>query len=365
MAGDLAIAEAAQRRHRGLAGIGAARAAAVEAADIRIGIDRAARLAGEPQPRAAIVAEARHRGDQRLRIGMQRMLEHFHRRAGFHDLAEIHHQHAVAQQPHHGEIVRDEQIAHAELFLEPLQELKDDHLNRNVERGGRLVEHQKIGLDRDGAGNADAGALAAGKLMRKARQQLQRQPALGRHLFDAVRERLAAQLAQPAQRIGDGVEAGEARIDAFAGVLEHHLDAGAIAIAGEYARRLQRHFAVAELDAAVAHVDQAGQRAHQGRLAATGFADEADGLALVDGEAYVVDRVHLGQFLRPAGKTPLQPRPRAGPAADRKQFRDVGNVKQNGHAALSAGATIIANAFVTNNEIVAYLASIYKDLYKV
>ena len=95
------------------------------------------------------------------------MREHFRGRAGLDDLAEIHHQHPVAQQPHHGQIVRDEQIAHAELVLEPLQELQDDDLHGNVERRGRLVEHQKVGLDRDGAGNADAGALAAGKLMRE------------------------------------------------------------------------------------------------------------------------------------------------------------------------------------------------------
>jgi len=67
--------------------------------------------------------------------------------------------------------------------------------------------------------------------MRKAGQQLQRQAALGRNAFDPILERLAAHFAQPAQRIGDGVEASEARIDALAGVLEHHLDAGAIAIA--------------------------------------------------------------------------------------------------------------------------------------
>ena len=99
-------------------------------------------------------------------------------------------------QPHHGQIVRDEQIAHAEFFLQPLQQLKNDHLNRDVERRRRLVEHQKVGLDGDGAGDADAGALAARKLMRKAVQQLQRQSALARHRFDSFSERLAAQFAQ-------------------------------------------------------------------------------------------------------------------------------------------------------------------------
>ena len=67
----------------------------------------------------------RHGGNKRLCIGMQRMREDFRGRAGFDDLAEIHDQHPVAQQPHDGEVVRNEQIAHAELALEPLQELQE------------------------------------------------------------------------------------------------------------------------------------------------------------------------------------------------------------------------------------------------
>ena len=168
------------------------------------------------------------------------MLEHFAGRPGFHDLAEIHHQHAVAQEPHYGKIVRHEQIAHAELFLEPLQELQDHHLNGDIQRRGRLVEHQKLWLDRDGAGDANAGALAAGQLMRVSRQERQRQPALRSHRLDPLGQRLAVHLAQAAQRIGDGVEGGEARIDAFAGILEHHLNAGAVAIASEDSRGLER-----------------------------------------------------------------------------------------------------------------------------
>ncbi len=65
--------------------------------------------------------QARHRGNQRVGERMQRMFEHFAGRTGFHDLAEIHHQHAVAQQPHHRQIVRHEEVAHTEVFLQPLQ----------------------------------------------------------------------------------------------------------------------------------------------------------------------------------------------------------------------------------------------------
>ena len=46
----------------------------------------------------------------------------------------------------------------------------------------------------------------------------------------------------------------------------------------------------------------------------------------------------FGKFLRAAGKAPLEAAPRSRPAADRKQFGDVGDVEQGGHAALSVGA---------------------------
>ena len=180
---------------------------------------------------------------------------------------------------------------------------KNDHLHRNVERGGGFVEHQKVGFDRNGAGDADAGALPAGKLMREARQKFERQPALARHLAYPLRQRLAADFAQPAQRIGDGVKGGEARVDAFARVLEHHLNAGAVGIAGKDARRLARQLAGAELDLAVADVDQPGQRPHQGRLAAPGFAHKADGLTLIDGKAHVIDGVHLREDFQGRRKT--------------------------------------------------------------
>src|SRR5580704_15192214 len=87
MTGDLSGAEAAQFWHCGLAHSGAQRTTAIEAADIRIGIDRAARLAGQPQTPRAILMQTRHGCNQRLGIGMQRVLEDFGGRTGFDDLA--------------------------------------------------------------------------------------------------------------------------------------------------------------------------------------------------------------------------------------------------------------------------------------
>jgi len=104
------------------------------------------------------------------------------------------------------------QVAHPQLALEPGKQLQDHHLHRHVKGGGRLVEHEEIGLDRDRARDPDAGALAAGELMRKAVQQFERQAAAARSLFDLAAQLGAGELAQPAQRIGNCRERGEARV---------------------------------------------------------------------------------------------------------------------------------------------------------
>src|SRR5580704_11981511 len=70
MTRHLPVAKGAERRHAGLAGLGAARAAAIETADIGVGVDGAARLAGEPEPLAAVLMQARHRRNERLGVGM-------------------------------------------------------------------------------------------------------------------------------------------------------------------------------------------------------------------------------------------------------------------------------------------------------
>ena len=87
------------------------------------------------------------------------------------------------------------------------QQLQDHDLHRDVERGGRLVEDQQPRLDRDRAGDADPRLLAAGELMREAAEQFARQAGQSRAASSTrARERGAATAAQPAQRIGDGVE---------------------------------------------------------------------------------------------------------------------------------------------------------------
>ncbi len=98
------------------------------------------------------------------RLGVDRLLV-----GDLDELAEIHHRDAVADVLHHGEIVRDEQIGQPEALLQVLQEVDDLRLDRDIERRDRLVAHDQVGIGSERPRNADALALAAGKLVRIAR----------------------------------------------------------------------------------------------------------------------------------------------------------------------------------------------------
>src|SRR5436305_1176234 len=50
--------------------------------------------------------------------------------------------------------------------LNILQQVDDLRLDRHVERRHRLIAHQHLGLDREGARNTDALALAPGQFVR-------------------------------------------------------------------------------------------------------------------------------------------------------------------------------------------------------
>ena len=66
------------------------------------------------------------------------------------------------------QVVRDEDDRQPELVLELREQVDDLRLDRDVERGDRLVGDDQLRLQRDRARDADALALAAGELVREA-----------------------------------------------------------------------------------------------------------------------------------------------------------------------------------------------------
>ena len=81
-------------------------------------------------------------------------------------LPEVHDGHAVGDVAHDREIVGDEEVREPELRLEILEQVDDLRLDRDVERGHRLVADDQRGLDGQRPRDPDALALAARELMR-------------------------------------------------------------------------------------------------------------------------------------------------------------------------------------------------------
>ena len=88
--------------------------------------------------------------------------------------------------PDDREVVRDEQVREVELLLQLLEQVDDLRLDRDVERGDRLVRDDEVGVERERAGEPDPLALAAGELVRIAARGVGRQADDLEQLADAL-----------------------------------------------------------------------------------------------------------------------------------------------------------------------------------
>ncbi len=82
-------------------------------------------------------------------------------------MAQVHHRDAVGDVAHHRQVVGDEDVGETRIaLLQFLQQVDHLRLDRDIQRRDRLVQDQQVGVAGQGAGDADALALAAGELMR-------------------------------------------------------------------------------------------------------------------------------------------------------------------------------------------------------
>ena len=109
----------------------------------------------------------RHRDgrEQRLGIGVQRVLIDLRRVGQLHHLAQVHDRDAVADVPDDEKVVGDEEVRQPQALLELLKHIDDLGLDGDVQRGDGLVADDEVRIDRQGPGDADALALAAGKFV--------------------------------------------------------------------------------------------------------------------------------------------------------------------------------------------------------
>ena len=62
----------------------------------------------------------------------------------------VHHQHPVRDVGHHTEVMRDQHDSHLQLAPQVVDDAQDASLDRDIERGGRLIREQQTWLARDG-----------------------------------------------------------------------------------------------------------------------------------------------------------------------------------------------------------------------
>ena len=234
---------------------------------------------------AARLVEARHALEQPDRVRVVGLREERLGRAALDDAPGVHDEDAPAHAGHHAEVVGDHDDRGLVLARELLEQAQDLRLDGHVERGGRLVGQQQLGIARESDGDHDALAHAAAELVRV--------------VLDAVRRLGDADLAEELDRALHGVAVAEAEVQLEAlghqpldgqhgvqagdRVLEDHRDVAAADGAQLGLGQRDQVFAE-EVDGAAHggvghHAGEADDRARRHALAAAALADQADELA--------------------------------------------------------------------------------------
>ena len=278
---------AAQRRRLDRAALHRERTARMEAA-ARRRRQRARHLAGQRGRVPWLVEVDRHgRREQRARVRMLRAEGHRVGVPELHGAAEVHDGDAVAHVRDGTEIVRDEEIGHAEALLQIREQIENLRADRDVQRGDGLVQHDQLGRQRQRAGDGDALALAARELVRVQAGRSLRQTDDVEQLGYATPARDAVQVAVDHQRLGHDGRDPHAGIERSVGILEDGLhEPPVVALAG----------APEGMDVAALETDgppggplETQDELRRGGLPAARLTHQAEGGAGLDREG---DRVH-------------------------------------------------------------------------
>ena len=207
----------------------------------------------------------------------------------------MHHGDPVGDLGDDAEIVGDEQHRHAtgRLYLPDQREYL--RLRRHVERGGRLVGDQDVGLERERHRDHRALPLAAGDLVRIRVEHARRLGQMHRseHVEDAPAPFRARYRLVYLDRLLDLAAEREHRVQRRHRFLEDHRDAAAAQLAESRRRRREQVLAAVEYPPAgrfhVAGWEQAQDRARHHRLAGSRLAHDAQDLVVPQFERHVVD----------------------------------------------------------------------------
>ena len=227
---------------------------------------------------------------------MPRLGEHLSCRAGLDEHSRVHHVHALAHSGDDAEVVRDQDQRRVPLDDQLAEQAENLRLDRDVERGRRLVGDQQLRLA--GERHRDHCPLAhpAGELVRVVLQAhlRARDPDPVEQLAGAALGLLLAHVEVRLERLADLPADGQHRVQARHRVLEDHRDV----LAADRAKLLVGEpDQVAALEVRRAVRDAAGarqdpeQRQRGDALPAAGFSDDPERLAGSDVEGDAVDGV--------------------------------------------------------------------------
>jgi hypothetical protein len=116
--------------------------------------------------------------EQGLSIGVLRILIEFPIRCEFHDAAQIHNSHAVADMLHHAQVVGNKKIRKPHLFLELNQQVDHLSLDGDIEGRNGFIAYDGPGVEGQCPCNADSLSLASTKFMRISPSLLRMEPDL-------------------------------------------------------------------------------------------------------------------------------------------------------------------------------------------
>src|SRR6266851_449859 len=224
---------------------------------------------------------------QLLRIGMPR-------RAGaqgldvelLDDASLVHDDQPVAEMRDDGKVVADQDAAQPAALAQLAQQIEDLRLNRDVEGRGRLVEQEQARLENEGARDGDALALPTGELMRVAVKEMAAEADIVEHTLNAA---LAIVHVLDRQPLHEDAFDRLTRVERAVGVLEDHLNDSV-----GPPRAPPLHLAAADQQAAGPSAIEPGENAQDSRFPRSRFADDAESLAVADGEGDALDGVDGG-----------------------------------------------------------------------
>src|SRR5439155_882206 len=238
------------------------------------------------------------------------------------DLPEVHDRHPVAQVLDDAEVVRDEEHGEAEAPAQILQQVQDLRLDRDVEGRDGLVGHHEAGADGEGPRDADALALAAAELVRIAARGLGRQAHQLEQLSHPLPALRACTEAMDREPFADDALDAHARIERAVGVLEDDLHLAAER--AQLARPECQERAPVERHLPRGGLDEAQHETPERRLPRARLADQAEGLARLDGQRHAVHGQHPGA------------RPAEEPAPDREVLADLAYLDERRHRRMHA-----------------------------